>query len=81
MGGGHPVARRTRGRPGCPDPRESEHHQDEQAEPDSDGGHVQPEPDGVAGGVPGHPPHDGARDGQDGAEHYRHGSRDRQDDD
>jgi hypothetical protein len=76
--------RRSRGRPGrsgCPDPRDGEDHQDHQAERDARRDHIQPQPGHVDRLMLGQKPHDDARGHQDGAEHDRHGSRDRQDDD
>ncbi len=78
------MIRRTGKRPGpsgCPDPRDGESHQDHQTEYDARRNHVQAQPDHIYRVIAGQKPHDHARDQQDGAEHDRHGSRDRQDDD
>ena len=79
-----PMIRRTRRRPGpssCTDPRDGENRQDHQTERDAHGNDVQPQPDHIYRVMAGQKPHDHARGHQDGAEHDRHGSRDRQDDD
>ncbi len=79
-----PMIRRTRRRPGpssCTDPRDGENRQDHQTKRDAHGDHVQPQPDHIYRVMAGQKPHDHARGHQDGAEHDRHGSRDRQDDD
>jgi hypothetical protein len=79
-----PMIRRTRRRPGPSsrtDPRDGENHQDHQTERDARGDRVQPKPDHIDRVIAGQKPHDHARGHQDDAEHDRHGSRDRQDDD
>jgi len=79
-----PMIRRTRRRPGpssWTDSRDGENHQDQQAERDARSDHVQPQPDHIYRVMAGQKPHDHARGHQDSAEHDRHGSRDRQDDD
>jgi hypothetical protein len=79
-----PMIRRTRRRPGpssCTDSRDGENHQDQQAERDACSDQVQPQPDHIYRVMAGQKPHDHARGHQDSAEHERHGSRDRQDDD
>ncbi len=82
--GSSPVIRRACPRPGpagSADPRHREYHQDHEAERDARRDHVQPQPGHMRRLMLGHKPHDHARDHQDGADHDRHGSRHRQDDD
>jgi hypothetical protein len=70
-------------RPGG-EPPDGEQHQDHQAEGDSGHDHVKPYPDQAIRRdrrVPGDVPHDHARGHQEGTDHDRRGSRDRQDDD
>ena len=79
-----PVLRRGHRGPGPSrgtDPGDGKDHQDHQAERDARRHRVQPQPDHIRRIIPGQKPHHHARGHQDGAEHDRHGSRDRQDDD
>jgi hypothetical protein len=80
---GVPAARAadSGGRPGRPGPPDCEKHQDHQAERNARDRHAQACADEMAGRVLGGGSHDNADDHENGAEHGRHSSRDREGDD
>ena len=76
--GRSPAARRATIRP---DARERENQQHDEPERDTGRAHIEAQVGHTAGRVLGHQPYDRAQDDQNGADHDRHGSRNRQGDD
>jgi hypothetical protein len=76
--GRSPAARRATIRPAA---HERENEQHDEPERDTGRAHIEAQVGQTAGRVLGHQPDDRAQDDQNGADHDRHGSRNRQGDD